>query len=71
MDSLVYNEKIDTVDLNKRANIVQSYEEAMDIIKEDEDIIKTNKKNVILFAYQQDQVFRKFKKNKKFKSLVE
>ena len=40
-------------------------------MKEYEDIIKTNKKNIIFFAYQQDEVFRKFKENRKLKNLVE
>ena len=39
-----------------RENRVKDYQEAMDIIKEYEDIIKTNKKNTICFAYQQDKV---------------
>ena len=43
----------------------------MIIIKEYEDIIKTSKMNIIFFAYQQGKVFRKFKENRKFKSLVE
>ena len=43
----------------------------MGIIKEYEDIIKTNQKNIIFFAYQQGKVFRTFKENGKFKSLVE
>ena len=51
-------------------NRVKDYQEATDIIKEYEDIIKTNKKNTIRFAYQQDKVSRKFKENGKFKSLV-
>ena len=42
----------------------------MDIIKKYEDIIKANKNNIIFFAYQQGKVFRKFKENRKFKSLV-
>ena len=46
-------------------------DEAMNIIKEYEDRIKTNKKNITFFAYQQGKVFRKFKENRKFKSLVE
>ena len=50
---------------------MEGYEEAMTIIKECEDIIKTNKKNIIFFAYQQGKVFRKFQENRKFKSLVE
>ena len=43
----------------------------MDIIKEYKDIFKTNKTNIICFAYQQGKVFRKFKENRKFKNLVE
>ena len=43
----------------------------MDIIKEYEDIIKTKKKNIIIFAYQRGKVFGKFKENRKFKSLAE
>ena len=43
----------------------------MNIIKECEYIITTNKKNIIRFAYGQGKVFRKFKENKKFKNLVE
>ena len=46
-DSLVHNENNDREDLNEQANIMESYEEAMDIIKEYKDIIKTNKKNII------------------------
>ena len=33
MDSLVYNENKDKEDLNKWANVVESFEEAMDFIK--------------------------------------
>ena len=64
MESLVCNENIGTKDLNERANIMESCEEAIDIIKEQKDIIKTDQKNIILFAYQQGKVFRKCKKNK-------
>ena len=56
MDSFVDNENIDAEDLNDPANRVEDYREAMDIIKEFEDIIKTNKKNIIFFAYQQGKV---------------
>ena len=71
MDSRFYNENIVREDLNKRVNIVANYEEAMNIIKKYEGVIKTNKKNIIFFAYQQSRVFRNFKENRKFKSLVE
>ena len=39
---------------------MEGYEEAMNIIKEYEDIIQTNKKNVIFFAYQQGKNYRQF-----------
>ena len=51
MDSIVYNKNINTEDLNERGNRVEDYEEAMGIIKEYEDIIKTNTKNIMFFAY--------------------
>ena len=71
MDSIAYNENIVREGLNEQTNIVEIYEEAMDITKEDEDVIKTNKKDIILFKYQQDKVFWKFRENRKIKSLVE
>ena len=46
MDTLVYNENIDTEDSNEQANIVISYKWAMDIIKEYEGITETSKKNI-------------------------
>ena len=35
-----------------------------------EDIIRTNKKNIISAAYQQGKAFRKFKEKKKFINLI-
>ena len=70
IDSLVYNENINTADLNKREDRVKDYEDGMNIIKEYEDIIKTNKRNIMFSTYQEGKVFRKFKENRKFKSLV-
>ena len=72
MDSLNCNENIiNTEDLNAQANRVEGYEEAMNVIKEYKHISKTNKKNIIFFACQEGKDFRKFKENRKFKSLVE
>ena len=39
----------------------------MDIIKEYEYIMKTNKMNIIFFVYQQGKFFRKFKEKKDLK----
>ena len=40
-------------------------------MKECEKMIKTNKENIIRFAYEQDKIFKKFKEYTKFKNLVE
>ena len=36
---------------------MENYQKDMNIIKEHEDIIKINKKNLICFAYQQGKIF--------------
>ena len=51
-DSLGFNENIDKEELNMRADRVKDCQGALNIIKECEDIIKTNRKNIICFAYQ-------------------
>ena len=71
IDTIVYNENINKEDLNEQANIVENCAEAMDIVKKYEDMIKTNKKNIIFFAFQQGKIFEKFKENRKSKSLIE
>ena len=54
------------------ADRVNGCQEALNIIKECEDIIIiTNRKNIICFAYQQGKVLKKFKENRKFKNLAE
>ena len=48
---------------------MEDYQEALDVMKEYEDILKTNKKH-ICFAYQQGKVFRNFKGNRKIKFML-
>ena len=43
----------------------------MKIIKECENIIRINKKKIIGFAHEQGKIFKKFKRDTKFKNLVE
>ena len=50
MDSIVYNENINTEDLNERADRVEGYEEAVNIIKEYEDIIKQKEHNIFYIS---------------------
>ena len=70
IDSLVYNENINTEDLNEQGYKVEDYEEAVDIIKEYEAIIKTNKKNLIFFAYQQGKNIENLRKIENSKVLL-
>ena len=50
IDSLGFNENIDKEELIMRADRGKDCQEALNIIKECEDIIKTNRKNIICFA---------------------
>ena len=49
---------------------MEDYEEAVDIIKEYEAIIKTNKKNLIFFAYQQGKNIENLRKIENSKVLL-
>ena len=70
IDSLVYNENINTEDLNEQGYKVEDYEEAVDSIKEYEAIIKTNKKNLIFFVYQQGKNIENLRKIENSKVLL-
>ena len=70
LDSFVYD-RINKEDLRTKADNVKNCQEAVKIIKECENMIKANKKNIIRFAYEQGKIFRKFKEDTKFKNLVE
>ena len=65
LDSFIYDD-INKEVLSTRAGTIKDYQEAMKIIKESENITKTNKK-IIGFAYEQGKIFRKFKEDTKFK----
>ena len=69
LDFFVYDD-INKEDLSARADAIKDYEEAMETIKECENIIKTNKKKIIGFAYEQGKIFKKFKEDTNFKNLV-
>ena len=70
IDSLVYNENINKEDLHEQGYKVEDYEEAVDIIKEYEAIIKTNKKNLIFFVYQQGKNIENLRKIENSKVLL-
>ena len=55
LDSMIIDEVAEFENLNKEAEEVQDPEEAAEIIKRYEDVIKTKKKGIINVAYHQDE----------------
>ena len=70
LDSMIIDEVAEFENLNKKAKEVQDPEEAAEIIKRYEDVIKTKKKRITNVAYLQGQVFKRFKEKEKFAKLV-
>ena len=70
IELMVNNEVAVTDELNKQAEEVQKPEDAADLIKQYEDIIRTKKKGIINIAFHQGKVFKKFKDKEKFITLV-
>ena len=50
-------------DIEKTAKSVKNSEEAVEAVNNMEKIIKSSKCNILWLAYQQDQIFEKFKMN--------
>ena len=67
---MVVNEIIEPDELNKQAEEVQDPKEAADVIKQYEEIIRTEKKGIINIAFHQGKVFKQFKEKDKFITLV-
>ena len=56
LDSFVYGE-INREDLSTRTDNVKNCQEAVKIIKEYENMVKTNEKNIIRFEYEQGKIY--------------
>ena len=70
LDSMIIDEVAEFENLNKEAEEVQDPEEAAEIIKQYEDVIKTKKKGIINLAYHQGQVFKICKEKENVFKLV-
>ena len=51
VDSLVNNDMVETEELNEQAGIVDKPEDAADLIKKYEEILKRKRKDIISVAY--------------------
>ena len=69
LDLMIIDKVVEFDGLNKEAEEIQDPEEAAEIIKRYEDIIKTKKKVIINVAYQEGKVFKRFKEKEKFPKL--
>ena len=70
LDSMTIDEIAEFENLNKEAEELQDPEEATEIIKQYEDVIKTKKKGIINVAYHQGQVFKICKEKENVFKLV-
>ena len=62
-DSIMIEEIVND-DLKKTSNNIKSPDEAVDVVNNMEKIIRSKKSNILWLAYQQGQIFGKFKANK-------
>ena len=68
--SMIIDEVVVSEELNKEAEEIQKPEEAAEVIKQYEYIIKTKKEGIRSIEYYQGKVFKRFKEKKKFIKLV-
>ena len=59
IDSIINNEIIETEELNDKPDKAEKPKDAVDIVKQYEDIICTKKKNIISIVYHQGKIFLK------------
>ena len=62
--------KIESKGAEKLAKDVDNPDDAAELIKKIGKIIKSTKNNILMLAYQQGEIFRRFKTNNKFTSAV-
>ena len=70
IDSIINNDIIEIKVLNERSDKAEKPEDAADIVKQYEDIIRTKDKNIISIEHHQGKVFKRFKDTEKFIKLV-
>ena len=63
-------EEIDTKGLEKSIKNTCNPDDAAELVKKIDKLIKCNKNNILILAYQQGMIFRRFKENNKFVNAV-
>ena len=63
---MVINNTVEIKELNERVEKVEKPEDAANIIMEYEEILRAKKKGIIMVAYYQGKIFKRFKEKEKF-----
>ena len=70
LESMIINEVVSQTKTQNELKVIQDPEKAAEIIRQYEDIIKTNKKGTLNVAFHQGQIFKRFKEKEKFAKLI-
>ena len=69
LEPIIINEVVEPEELNNKAEEIQEPEEAAEVIKQYEYIVKTKKKGIINIAYYKGRLFKRFKRKKSLLNL--
>ena len=64
------NNAVEIKELNERAERVEKPEDAADIIKQYEEILRSKRKGIIAVVFHQGKIFKRFKEKEKFMQMV-
>ena len=67
---MTINNAVEIEELNERAERVEKPEDAAGIIKEYEEILRAKRKGIIVVAFYQGKIFKRFKEREKFQQMV-
>ena len=70
LDLMAISNIVEIEELNERAERVEKPEDAADIISEYEEILRAKKKCIIMVAFYQGKIFKRFKEKEKFQERV-
>ena len=70
IESITISNTVERKELNELAAKVQKPEEAADIIKQYEEVLRTERKGMVSVAYYQDKIFKRLTEKEKFIQMV-
>ena len=70
LDSMATNNAVEIEEVNDRPERVEKPEDAIHIIMEYEEILRAKKKGIIMVAYYQRKIFKRFKEKEKFQEMI-